>query len=1405
MKPINSRWQRITWAQRAVLWLVCGGLWFGAWLPGRAVLAQDAASAAQAAPPLTVRYIGMRDGAVGAPFHLAARVRAGDSAAPVAGATVAFTLLRADGSPAQRVEAVTGGDGIAAATVVFSEELAGGAVLASLAAAAPGASLRTLEAAVAAPRAALNAPQLTPATVAATLQAGQSITVSTQVTLPVTPDFPSDVVFAFEAGAGMAGFLPGVKGAAEDAMLALVADGLDVRFASIAFQDYPAAYSSFGYILGDSTVVTYGVAGAYPYSLTQPLTAAPAAVTAAFPRIQAALGGDPPASYTRALYEAGAELGGAADPAFGPLGYRADAAKLVVVFGDQTPHDNDLNEGVPGSAVPFITGGDPGRNNVIDEPVNPANIGVGNDDLDWQQVLARLRAVGVRLIRYELSPFYAPLWAHWAQQTGGQSVTPLDDLAAVIREGMLDAGPVGTVAVQAQSGFAAWLSVTPAQYSNVMLPAQLPFDVVVTPPAGTAPGLHTFTINLVGDGAVLATQQVSITVAPPPNRAPVAVNDAFTVTQESAGNVLAVLANDSDPDSDPLTLMQVSAPAHGAATRAGNTVLYTPTAGYVGADAFTYTVSDGKTTAQATVNLTVTPKPNRAPVAVNDAFTVTQESAGNVLAVLANDSDPDSDPLTLTQVSTPAHGAATRAGNTVLYTPTAGYVGADAFTYTVSDGKTTAQATVNLTVTPKPNRAPVAVNDAFTVTQESAGNVLAVLANDSDPNSDPLTLTQVSAPAHGAATRAGNTVLYTPTAGYVGADAFTYTVSDGKTTAQATVHLTVTPKPNRAPVAVNDAFTVTQESAGNLLAVLANDSDPDSDPLTLTQVSAPAHGAATRAGNTVLYTPTAGYVGADAFTYTVSDGKTTAQATVHLTVTPKPVGAFALATVGERAGDFADGVLTAGQLVTVTTRLTNTGAVTLTVPPLSQAFDPIYLARVSGSAGVTATLRAGESLTQRAVYRALATTQALSGSVTLVRATASGIRDSGGTMLPAQSAATPVRITAPGLSVSTQRAAGPALAVGGFITFTVDLLNSGDTTITHLPLRDAYPAGLLTFVRASAAGATVTAGVVQWPDLTTQLGNLAPGATVQLVLVYRIERVAADGARSVTVAGARDEFDDPLATATTTDVVMTPALSLGIAATPAAGSQVHPGRVVTYEMQLLNGGDTLLSDLLITAALTGDGSFLAPLARTALLAPCPLEESAPGTAGVRTWRVAELAVGASCGVSVQARVAISPTSGDLTLAATVQTAALSEPVAAEASHVIFPAAPLIVSFVAVSETTGIRLDWTTAWETGLDGFHIWRGTTSVRDDAIQLTTELLPAAGAPGSYDYTDTPPADGAYYYWLEPVGAWDSVSVGPLAVVWAPPPRLLLPLIFAPRCTVGCAQEVRLWVPLIFNQWPQ
>lgn len=90
---------------------------------------------------------------------------------------------------------------------------------------------------------------------------------------------------------------------------------------------------------------------------------------------------------------------------------------------------------------------------------------------------------------------------------------------------------------------------------------------------------------------------------------------------------------------------------------------------------------------------------NQAPVAANDSAW-TAPGTPVTIAVLANDSDPDGDALTITAAGQAQHGQLViNNGQTITYTPTAGYSGSDSFTYQVSDGRGgTASATVTLNV-----------------------------------------------------------------------------------------------------------------------------------------------------------------------------------------------------------------------------------------------------------------------------------------------------------------------------------------------------------------------------------------------------------------------------------------------------------------------------------------------------------------------------------------------------------------------------------------------------------------------------------------------------------------------------------------------------------------------------------
>lgn len=91
------------------------------------------------------------------------------------------------------------------------------------------------------------------------------------------------------------------------------------------------------------------------------------------------------------------------------------------------------------------------------------------------------------------------------------------------------------------------------------------------------------------------------------------------------------------------------------------------------------------------------------------------------------------------------------------------------------------------------NLPPDAMDDRVR-TAAGSPTAVAVLANDRDPNHDPLRLEGVGAPAHGTAVaNADGTVTYTPAPGFLGTDSFVYRVADphGETdAAQAVVTVT---------------------------------------------------------------------------------------------------------------------------------------------------------------------------------------------------------------------------------------------------------------------------------------------------------------------------------------------------------------------------------------------------------------------------------------------------------------------------------------------------------------------------------------------------------------------------------------------------------------------------------------
>jgi large repetitive protein len=357
----------------------------------------------------------------------------------------------------------------------------------------------------------------------------------------------------------------------------------------------------------------------------------------------------------------------------------------------------------------------------------------------------------------------------------------------------------------------------------------------------------------------LLVDNVRVTVAPV-NTAPVAVNDSYNAILNTPLVISApgVLTNDTDAESNPLTAVVDTVPAHGTLTLNPNGgFTYTPTTGYIGADSFTYHASDGLLSSNvATVSLTV----SAPPLVTNGSFELGSPADFGTLTgwtITGTGSFPPSGYST----HSPSH-VATEGTRLALFN-----TGGNIFDGTISQAITTVigqtytltyQLGITGTSGKKQRLLASAVGNASLLSESreitSTSNTnstwaLQTLSFTADSTTTTLTLADNSGTLSGTNGQASDLLL-----------------DDVKVVAAAG---------NSPPVASADSYTATQNLTLNISVpgVLSNDTDAQSDPLTAVLNVGPTHGSLTLNSNgSFSYTPTTGYTGADSFTYRANDG-----------------------------------------------------------------------------------------------------------------------------------------------------------------------------------------------------------------------------------------------------------------------------------------------------------------------------------------------------------------------------------------------------------------------------------------------------------------------------------------------------------------------------------------------------
>lgn len=335
-----------------------------------------------------------------------------------------------------------------------------------------------------------------------------------------------------------------------------------------------------------------------------------------------------------------------------------------------------------------------------------------------------------------------------------------------------------------------------------------------------------------------------------------------------------------DPDGDSVTLLGIDQPP-----RFGTVVevrpdelVYVADDQAAGTDEFTYRVVDqygAEATATILVGVARRPARNSIPIPQDDLAFVRPGSTVTV-PVLANDFDPDADPLRISEVEDhlprPVQGTATVDGSAIVYTapeePTAAMT---SFRYTVDDGRGGLRsATVTLTFQQDgANRPPIAQDD--TTEPQEAGTELSLplLVNDEDPDQDPLEIVEVSQEGAVISDDGRSVELVMPDEPVQ----FTYLVSDGIDTTRAAVLIPLLdPDADLPPIARLDDEIEVALGGSVVIDVLDNDEDPEGERLHLFRVTGVRHGSAEIVGDEVRFRASEeGYVGDAGFSYEVGD------------------------------------------------------------------------------------------------------------------------------------------------------------------------------------------------------------------------------------------------------------------------------------------------------------------------------------------------------------------------------------------------------------------------------------------------------------------------------------------------------------------------------------------------------
>ncbi|WP_121877797.1 tandem-95 repeat protein, partial [Umboniibacter marinipuniceus] len=336
------------------------------------------------------------------------------------------------------------------------------------------------------------------------------------------------------------------------------------------------------------------------------------------------------------------------------------------------------------------------------------------------------------------------------------------------------------------------------------------------------------------DGAIdVATATIDVIAV---NDLPVAGTTSYTVNEDGQITLsdAQLLANSSDIEGD-VSVDSVSySGSDGVFTDNGDgTYNFSPNENFNGEVSINVTVVDEEGgTADTAANITTIAINDTPVVSGNLAYSVDEDGSITLsqAQLLANASDIDGDDLTAGNVSAGDNATVTDNGDgTFTVTPEADFNGDINLSFDVSDGTETVSSGVDLTVNPI-NDVAVVSDQSFAVTEDGTITITdaQLLSGATDIDGDTLSIDSVSyTGTDGVFTDNGDgTYSFAPNENFNGSVELAFSVSDGTSTTDATIDLTVTDV-NDAPVVGSTSYSVDEDGTLNFsdAQLLANSSD----------------------------------------------------------------------------------------------------------------------------------------------------------------------------------------------------------------------------------------------------------------------------------------------------------------------------------------------------------------------------------------------------------------------------------------------------------------------------------------------------------------------------------------------------------------------------------------------------